>query len=331
VTAAPRHAAGVERDEAGRVRIIAIEEHALPKDLDLPGGMGSAMPGLLDQLDDLGEGRLSVMDAAGVDVQVLSVLGHGIQEAGAAGVELARAANERLAAAVAEHPDRFGAFATLPLGDPTAAAEELRRTVGDAGFVGAMVFGQTHGRFLDDPEFAPVLATCAELGVPLYLHPAPPPPGVAEIYYARLPDGAGPTLATAGWGWHAETGMHVLRLAVAGTFDAHPDLRILVGHMGENLPFSLARADERLSSSTAGERPVMQTVLDQVRITTAGYTTAPPLACALATFGPERILFSVDHPFADSAEATAFLADAPLDEADRQRIAHGNAEALLGV
>jgi uncharacterized protein len=321
----------VTRVHAAVVRIIAIEEHALPKDLNLPGRMGAGMPGVLDELDDLGDGRLAVMDAAGVDVQVLSIMGHGIQEAGAAGVALARAANDRLAAAVAEHPDRFGAFATLPLGDPAAAAEELRRTVGDAGFVGAMVFGQTHGRFLDDPEFTPVLATCAELGVPLYLHPAPPPPAVADVYFARLPEGAGATLATAGWGWHAETGMHVLRLAVAGTFDAHPDLRIVVGHMGENLPFSLARADERLTPSSAGERSVWRTVLDQVLITTAGYTTGPPLACALATFGPERILFSVDHPFADSQVATSFLRDAALDDADRERIAHGNAETLLGV
>jgi uncharacterized protein len=313
------------------MRIIAIEEHAFPKDLDLPGAMGSGMPGVLDQLDDLGEGRLAVMDAAGVDVQVLSVLGHGIQEAGAAGVELARAANDRLAAAVREHPDRFAAFATLPLGDPEAATEELRRRVGDDGFVGTMVFGQTHGRFLDDPEFAPVLAACAQLGVPLYLHPAPPPRAVADVYYARLPEGAGATLATAGWGWHVETGMHVLRLAVTGTFDAHPDLRVVVGHMGENLPFSLARADERLNASSAGERPVWDTVLDQVLITTAGYVTAPPLACALATFGPERILFSVDHPFADSGEATAFLEEAALDDADRERIAHGNAETLLGI
>lgn len=313
------------------MRIIAIEEHAFPKDLDLPGAMGSGMPGVLDELDDLGEGRLAVMDAAGVDVQVLSVLGHGIQEAGAAGVELARAANDRLADAVRAHPDRFAAFATLPLGDPAAAVEELKRTVGEAGFVGTMLFGQTHGRFLDDPEFAPVLATCAELGVPLYLHPAPPPPAVADVYYARLPEGAGPTLATAGWGWHAETGMHVLRLAVTGTFDAHPDLRIVVGHMGENLPFSLARADERLNHASRGERTVWRTVLDQVVITTAGYTTAPPLACALATFGPERIVFSIDHPFADSREATSFLAGAALDDADRERIAHGNAEALLGL
>lgn len=316
------------------MRIIAIEEHAFPKDLDLPGAMGSGMAGVIDQLDDLGEGRLEVMDAAGVDVQVLSVLGHGIQEAGAAGVELARAANDRLAATVAEHADRFAAFATLPLGDPAAAVEELRRTVGEAGFVGTMLFGQTHGRFLDDPEFAPVLATCEELGVPLYLHPAPPPPAVADVYFARLPEGAGPALATAGWGWHAETGMHVLRLAVTGTFDAYPDLRVVVGHMGENLPFSLARADERLTPSTAGERSVMRTVLDQVLISTSGYTTAPPLACALATFGPERILFSVDHPFADSQVATSFLREAVpdlLDEADRERIAHGNAEALLGV
>lgn len=313
------------------MRIIAIEEHALPKDLNLPAGMGGTLDGVLDELDDLGEGRVAVMDAAGVDVQVLSVLGHGIQEAGAAGVALARAANDRLAAAVAVHPDRFAAFATLPLGDPGSAADELRRTVGDAGFVGAMVFGQTHGRFLDDPEFSPVLAACAELGVPLYLHPAPPPPAVAEAYFARLPDGAGAALATGAWGWHAETGMHVLRLAAAGTFDAHPGLRVLVGHMGENLPFSLARADERLTPSSAGDRTVWNTVLDQVRITTAGYTTQPPLSCALATFGPDRILFSVDHPFSDSRAATAFLHAAALDDDDRERIAHTNAEALLGV
>ena len=315
------------------MRIVAIEEHVLPQDLGV--GLGPAarsFAGVGELLDDVGERRLAGMDAAGIDVQVLSFLGHAVQEMEAAeSVTTARAANDHLAASVAAHPDRFAAFATLPLADPEASAAELHRAVGDLGFVGTMIHGQTRGRFLDDPAFSPVLNAAEELGVPIYLHPAEPPEPVARAYFSGLPDAASRLLMTAGWGWHAETGMHVLRLAVSGTFDAHPRLRLIVGHMGENLPFSLARADERLTPVTAGERPVMQTVLDHVVITTAGYTTAPPLACALAVFGAERILFSVDYPFSDNAGATAFLEGADLDEADRERIAHGNADTLLGL
>jgi predicted TIM-barrel fold metal-dependent hydrolase len=138
-------------------------------------------------------------------------------------------------------------------------------------------------------------------------------------------------LATGGWGWHAELGLHVLRMAAGGTFERFPGLQIIVGHMGENLPFSLARADEKLSPLTGLPRSVAETVREQVLITTAGYTTSPPLLCALLVFGADRILFSVDYPFSDNLEATSFLNAAPISPADREKIAHGNSERLFKI
>lgn len=317
------------------MRIIALEEHVLPADLAsiaFPFGL-PPMPGLPEALDDVGEGRLAVMDAAGVDVQVLSMPGHGVQELPPPdAVAVAREANDRLAATVATHPDRFAAFAVLPMSDPEAAGAELVRARRELGMVGAMIHGQTRGRFLDHPACAPVLAAAAQEDVPIYLHPAPPPPTVRDAYFAGLEPGVAASLATGAWGWHAECGMHVLRMVVAGVFDRFPGLRLIVGHMGENLPFSLARADQQLSHRVSGlSRGVTRTVLDHVLITTSGYVTDPPLRCALDVFGPDRILFSVDHPFSDSTEATAFLAAAPVDEDARKAIAHGNAETLLGL
>jgi len=311
-------------------RVIAIEEHNLPRDIAAEAGP-SFPPAYADPLDDLGEGRLGVMDEAGIDLQVLSLVGPGVQAlAPARSAEVSRDANDRMAAACAAHPERFRAFATLPMSDPPAAAEELRRCVGDHGFLGAMVHGQTGGRWLDDPANEPVLDALEQLGVPVYLHPAPPPPEVLRAYYSGLGD-AGAALATAAWGWHVECGMHVLRLVATGAFDRHPGLRVIVGHMGENLPFSLARADERLGPVIHTERSVTETVLAQVWITTAGYTTVPPLLCALQVFGAERILFSVDHPFSDSMVATAFLRSAPISPADREKVAWSNATAVLGL
>lgn len=311
-------------------RVIAIEEHNLPYDIAAEAGT-SFPPEQMDPLDDLGEGRIAVMDEAGIDLQVLSVVAPGLQALPPErSVALSREANDRQAAAVAAFPDRLRAFATLPMSDPPAAADELRRCVGELGFLGAMVHGQTHGRWLDDPANEPVLAALDELRVPVYLHPAPPPPEVQRAYFSGLGAAERP-LSTAAWGWHAECGMHVLRLVATGTFDRHPNLRVIVGHMGENLPFSLARADERLGPVLRSERSVTETVLDQVWITTAGYTTVPPLLCALQVFGAERILFSVDHPFSDSMVATAFLRSAPISPADLERVAWSNATALLGL
>ncbi|HLH66973.1 MAG TPA: amidohydrolase family protein [Solirubrobacteraceae bacterium] len=316
------------------LRIIAVEEHAFPRDLAAAAGvdLGPRAARVADALDDLGEGRLAIMDEAGIDVQVLSGgLGGVLQglEAHRA-VECCRALNDRLAAAVTAHPNRFRALATLPMCSPEDAAQELRRSVEELGHVGAMIHGQTHGVFLDDPSVRPVLAEAERLDVPIYLHPAPPPPAVREAYFSGLSPAIALGLATAGWGWHAECGMHVLRMVVAGVFQRFPGLQVIVGHMGENLPFSLVRSDEMMRQALdAGSDGVAQTVLRHVHISTCGYHTEPPLRCALSVFGPERIMFSVDHPFGDSRSAADFLRDVPLEREVREDIAHRNAERLL--
>ncbi|MDQ2738706.1 MAG: amidohydrolase family protein [Actinomycetota bacterium] len=201
----------------------------------------------------------------------------------------------------------------------------------DLDFVGAMIQGLTNGLFMDDSAFAPVLAAAEELRVPIYLHPAEPPPVIRDAYFSGLKPPVAQMLATGGWGWHAELGLHVLRMAVAGTFERFPNLQLIVGHMGENLPFSLPRADQKLSPMTGLPRSVAETVRDPVHITTAGYTTTPPLLCALLVFGADRILFSVDYPFSDNLEVVAFLHTAPISAIDREKIAHGNAEQLFGM
>jgi hypothetical protein len=314
------------------VKIIALEEHVVLSDISAKLGAAAPTwsPDWIERLDELDGPRLESMDAAGIDVQVLSFVAHPIQ-----GLEpsrslaLSREINDRLASAVAAHPDRFAAFATLPMSDPQTAAEELRRAIVDLGHVGAMIHGLTNGLFLDDPSFAPVLAQAQELGVPIYLHPAEPPPAVRQAYFSGLKPIVAEHLQRGGWGWHAELGLHVLRLAVSGTFERFPELQLIIGHMGEHLPFNLVRADERLSPATGLARSVAETIRDQVHITTSGYTTVPPLLCAMLVFGVDRILFSVDYPFSDNAEATAFLNSASISPADREKIAHGNWERLL--
>src|SRR5262249_27453265 len=158
---------------------------------------------------------------------------------------------DELAEAVRSHPDRFAGFALLPLQSPEAAAAELERCVAGLGMKGALINGTTNGRFLDDPVFRPVLGQAKALDVPIYLHPATPPLGVYNAYFGGLPEGIADRLATSSWGWHVEIGLHSLRLIAAGVFDRYPKLQIIIGHMGENLPFSLARADRTLSASAS--------------------------------------------------------------------------------
>src|SRR5271169_784169 len=169
------------------MRVIALEEHMFPRDVldDAHLDLGARASRRLDELDDLGEGRLSTMDAAGVDVSVLSGVSHIVQElAPDYAPELAATLNDRMAKAITRHPDRFRAFATLPMSAPTAAVDELRRAVEELGFLGAMIHGQTNGVFLDDPSVHPVLACAEALGVPIYLHPGPPPPLVRTAYFS---------------------------------------------------------------------------------------------------------------------------------------------------
>jgi hypothetical protein len=283
------------------------------------------------QLADLGPDRIAGMDASGITMQVLSFSGPGADLLEPAeSIRFARDSNDGLARRIAERPDRYAGFAALPMTAPDAAADELERAVGELGFRGAMVNGTTEGRFLDDPVFAPILARAERLGVPLYIHPHLPPEPVRHAYYDGLPGNAGFLLSMAGWGWHAETAMHVLRLVLAGTLERHRGLRLIIGHMGEMLPMMLARCDAILGQEAKGlRRGVAQTILDQVHITTSGIFTLPPLLAALTTFGAERIIFSIDYPYSPNRMGRDFLDKLPLSPDDIVRIAHGNADRLL--
>ena len=229
-----------------------------------------------------------------------------------------------------KYPDRFAGFASLPMQSPDAAATELTRAVKELGFVGAMVNGTTDGRFLDHPSYDGILATAAQLDVPIYIHPHIPPAAVRQAYFSDLPEGAGRVLETAGWGWHSEVAVHVLRMVVAGTLDKHPKLKLIIGHMGEMLPMMLDRASQVFSADIEHlKRTVPQTILDQVWITTSGIFNEPPLYVALTTFGIDRIMFSVDYPYSTHMMGREFLDKIWMAPADMAKLCHGNADALL--
>lgn len=322
------------------MRTIALEEHVVTPEfvaaLERIGSHALANPALArvrPQLLDVGDGRLAAMDAAGIDVQVLSLTSFGLEELDRpTATAVVRDVNDRLADAVRAHPDRLAAFAALAIDDPTAASRELERAVTQLHCRGTMIDGTTHGLFLDHPKFTPILEAAESLRVPIYLHPAPPPAAVQAAYFSDLPDPFGMLLSIAGWGWHAETGLHCLRLIVSGVFDRFPGLQIIIGHMGENLPFSLARADSVLSRAPSTlRRSVAEYFHDHFYVTTSGYFTTPPFLCALSVVGADRLMFSVDYPFSTNAQGRAFLDGLPIAPADRARIAHANAERLLAL
>jgi predicted TIM-barrel fold metal-dependent hydrolase len=242
-------------------------------------------------------------------------------------VPLARETNDLLAEAGARHPGRLAGFAALPTADPEASATELERCVGELGLKGAMVNGMPMHRFLDEEFFWPVLERAEALDVPLYLHPAQPPPAIMDCYYAGLKPAVGAALATSAWGWHIETGLHALRLMVSGVFDRFPRLQVVIGHMGEAIPFMLARAEEQLSPDVTGlQRPLADYVRDNLWVTTSGFFTFAPLLNALLVLGVDRVIFSVDYPFASNGAGRSFLDSMELSQADREKIAHGNVE-----
>ena len=217
--------------------------------------------------------------------------------------------------------------------DPTGAAAELERCVERLGFAGALVDGTTDGLFLDDPRFLPVFEAADHLGVPIYLHPAPPPKSVREAYYSGLPELVGFALSIAGWGWHAETGLHTLRLICSGLFDRFPRLQMIIGHMGEGLPYALARSSAVMSRASQLRQPVAEYFQTNIHVTTSGYFSKPPLQCAIDVIGIDRLLFSIDYPFSPTANGRAYLDALASSVApdDLAKLAHRNAERLLGL
>jgi predicted TIM-barrel fold metal-dependent hydrolase len=314
----------------GKPVVIALEEHYYDRELvaTFDGPEGRA-PETRRRLDDLGDLRIKEMDEAGIDVQVISHGAPSTQRLDAeTAVRLARNVNDRLAQAIAAYPDRFAAFAALPTPDPKAAADELERTVTQLGFKGAMVHGLTNGVFFDDKRFWSIFERAQALDVPLYVHPAVPHSAVVEAYYQDyLADF--PTLRTAAWGFTVETATQGIRLVLSGVFDAYPDVKIILGHMGEGLPFLLWRIDHALSRPGNRSVSFREQFSQHFYITTSGNFSTPALLCSMMELGEDRILFSVDWPFVPNIPGTKWMNELQLSAEDKIKILSGNAKRLL--
>ncbi len=321
------------------MKTITLEEHyATPGFLNGPGrdfvqratSAGNRMKEILARVRDVGEARIAEMDAAGIDVQVLSLNSPGVEQlAGDDASVLAREANDFVIDAVKRHPKRFAGFAALPIAEPLKAVDELERAVGEYGFKGALINGHHRGRYLDDPFFAPILERAEALDVPIYVHPTQPPPAVVEASYSGFSPEVSFMFANAGWGWHIETGVHVLRMVLGGVFQRFPKLQVIVGHMGEALPFMLSRTDIMAPEMTGLQRPISAYLRENVHYTFSGFNFTATFLDLLLQVGVDRIMFSADYPYGSMAQARAFLDRLPVSTADRERIAHGNAERLL--
>ncbi|MBO4253327.1 amidohydrolase family protein [Streptomyces griseorubiginosus] len=285
---------------------------------------------ILQQLLDLGDQRLAAMDAAGIDIQVVS---HTTPGPETLEVSLARRlaveANDIAAAAIDARPDRFAGFATLPVPDPDASAKELERAVNSLGFVGAMINGHVDGRYLDDQFFWPVFEAAEALDVPLYLHPTLPPQPVIDACYSGFSEDIETALSAAAWGWHVDTGLHVLRLILGGVFDRFPRLQLIIGHMGELLPPMIWRAGFMLNGLSGLDRQLQEYFFENISITTSGLFDHASFAAAVHAVGIDRILFSVDYPYSSNDQAREFLDRLPVSVPDREKLAHANAERLL--
>ncbi len=313
--------------------VIAVEEHYWDAELAsyFKGSEASRAGTMEARLRDLGGERIADMDRAGIGMSVLSHGAPSGQKLPAdIAVPLVTRVNDRLAAVVSADPARFAAFAALPTAMPEAAADELERCVA-MGFKGAMLHGLSNGEFLDLPKFWPIYARAEQLGVPIYLHPSQPHPAVTEAYYADYARDY-PMLPRPAWGYTVEAGTQALRMVLSGVFEKHPGLKVILGHLGESLPFQLWRIDQALSRANQKPLRFREVFTSNFWVTTSGFFSTPALLCCAMELGVDRILFAVDWPFVDdSAPATAWMAGVPLSPGDRAKILGGNAKRLLGI
>lgn len=280
------------------------------------------------KLVDFQEHRLPEMDANDIDIQVLSLSVPGIQADvdPATSVSNARFANDFLAGVVAQHPDRFRGFAAVPLQDPDAAVDELLRCVRELGFVGALVNDHTQGRYLDDPAFDTFWSALTELDVPLYIHPGSLPLDDWVVMAGR------PEMYGASWSWQAETGGHAMRLIYSGVFDRHPAATLILGHLGEFLPFQRSRLDSRyktLALDSRLERMPSEYFGSNILLTTSGVLAPEAIEAAVLTAGADSVMFAIDYPYEDTAEAVAAVEKTNLSDEVKEKIAQGNARRVL--
>jgi 2,3-dihydroxybenzoate decarboxylase len=243
-------------------------------------------------------------------------------------VAVTRRANDRLAATIATHPTRFAGFAALPTADPEAAADELERSVNELGFKGAMIHGLADGVFVDAKRFWPIFARAEKLDVPIYLHPSVPHPQVMDAYYKDYAKDF-PMVIRAAWGYTVETATQAIRLVLSGVFEAHPNLKIILGHLGETLPFLVWRIDHALSRPGQRSISFRDIFCNNFYITTSGNFSDPALLCCVMEMGVDHILFAVDYPFVANPPSTRWMESVPLSDADKAKILSGNAQRLL--
>lgn len=318
--------------EKPKCPVIAIEEHYVDAELasHFPAAAGAGRPNkIMERMADITDARLKEMGEAGIDMQVLSHTAPSAQKLGAEiAVPVCTRVNDRLAAIVEANPKRFAAFAALPTDDPAAAAGELERTVTKLGFKGAMLHGMAHGAFLDHKRYWPIYERAQALDVPIYFHPGVPDQRVREIYYNDYAEDF-PSLVRAAWGFTVETATLGIRLVLSGVFDAYPNLKAMLGHLGETLPFLSWRIDSALSRP--GHKPVdfRDVFMSHFYVTTSGFFSNPALLNAVMEMGADRVLFSVDWPFESNKAATSWIANVPLCDEDKVKILSGNAQRLL--
>lgn len=314
--------------------IITLEEHfvarsALAASPEAQAQYSSFPPPLMRKLQDLGSARITDLDGGNVSLQVLS---HGPGDFNPA---TCTSINDELAEATAQSPSRLAGFATLPMSEPEAAASELKRCITQLDFVGALIENHLDGTFYDSERFWLVFDAAQELDVPIYIHPTFASDQMERHYQGNYSNEVGKALSAFGWGWHAETGHHILRLFAAGVFDRFPKLKIIIGHMGEMLPFQLERCI--LSSSRWGERRrgLDQVWKENIWVTTSGMFSISPLRCLLDTIPIEHVLYSVDYPFSTNEKGYEFLQkieESGLLTGERlEKFAYKNAESLLRI
>jgi len=319
---------------------IAVEEHFVTPELVTTifpsiGWKQTEWDAMATALQETGEARIADMDAAGIETAVISLAAPCIQDVvgPADATAKAAAANDALAEVVAAHPDRYVGLAALAMQDPAAAADELERCINQLGFRGALVNGYSSvgnletAAYYDEEDYLPFWERVAELDVPFYLHPRNPLP-TERRYYEGREALLGPT-----WAFTVETASHCLRMMVSGLFDRFPGLTMIIGHMGELLPFAVARTEQRLSHipTVELERGPVEILRENFFITTSGNFHTQSLQGAIMQVGADRILFAADYPFESTAEAAEWFDSVPISETDRLKIGRTNAERVLRI
>lgn len=319
--------------------LISLEDHFVSPTVRAAAEQDNYVhfpPKVMTQLLSLDAERITEMDAGKVTLQIVS---HAPINAS---LENCRTANDELAEGVKKNPTRLGGFAMLPMSDPQGAATELERCVKSLGFAGALINNHLDGEFYDDAKFWPVFAKAEELDIPIYIHPTFATEDELDITYrGNYSEGIAKIISGRGWGWHTETGLHVLRLFSSGLFDAHPKVKLIIGHMGELLPFQLDRIYPMTEGAGSGgifghiKRGLREVWKENIWVTTSGMFTLAPFACLLRTTDISKIMFSVDYPFADNRNGLKFMEalieSKMVSEKEVEMISYQNAQDLLGV